>query len=1014
MKRILLLITLCISYDFIAQTVTLYTEDFGTGCNADFQVTSYNPPSGTWSVTNTGSNVATANIWYVSAAENGNAAGQCGSGCGNDRTLHIGSDPTIMGDIGAAYFEGLSGFCGIFGCGATDKRVESPTVNCMGYTNIQLSFLYLEGGNVADNATLWYYNGTNWSQLTDLAKTVGACSPQGTWTLYSTTLPASAENNPNVKIGFRWVNNDNGVASDPSIAVDDIVITGDQDMADVTPPTIECPTELELTCGLIPDLTGEIVATDDLDPAPVVTQNPVAGSGFDGSLDVIEFTATDAAGNSSSCSVPIIYTDAIPPVLTCPDDIVVLTAAGNNFVQISSEVIGTASASDNCGNVVLLSDYTSDIFPVGTTNITWTAEDEFGNLSECIQTVTVETDNPPVLNCPQNQTLSCVALPDFTLNVIVSDDYDPNPELFQTPAAGMIVEQDMEVTITAMDNAGNVTTCTFQVFFDDNEGPTIICPLNMIAIADENGEAIITEEMLGNPVVSDNCGIQDVFNNINMEIYQLGVTPILWTVTDVSGFANACYQYVHVVVDQPPLIGCQGEIAEYAVSAECTPSWSNGCSSQDVLERMVIQAPNNSVIMDTGDTGCNGSPESWIENSTVANLTQGLTYEITVYTAFGFMQSFGAWFDANNDGDFSDAGEFLGASSPTASSFSFPLQVPDYGNLVVQRRLRVVTNFAIAVEESDYCLNSDWGEGEDFLLIMNTEQMSALCGSLPSYLNEVVVYDDFDDSPTLEQSPAPGTFITEDTEVTITATDSNGNTSSCSFMVTYADLIPPTIECPGDLTLNTWDGNCFASLDEFALGEAVVADNCSIANVVNTWSPEAQYPVGLHQIEWSVYDLAGNSAVCYQNIMVIDVTDPVLLCTDTIHVVISEDELSADVTVELPQVIENCEYTLSNDFNNVESASGNYLLGITDVVYSAVDASGNVGECTTTVEVSVQETICCLGDFNCDGFISVSDLIILINEFACLNNCQTDMNSDGLVTTTDLMIFVGLYGGICP
>jgi gliding motility-associated-like protein len=38
-------------------------------------------------------------------------------------------------------------------------------------------------------------------------------------------LPASANNNPNVKIGFLWVNNDDGTGAGPSFAVDDIKLS---------------------------------------------------------------------------------------------------------------------------------------------------------------------------------------------------------------------------------------------------------------------------------------------------------------------------------------------------------------------------------------------------------------------------------------------------------------------------------------------------------------------------------------------------------------------------------------------------------------------------------------------------------------------------------------------------------------------------------------------------------------------------------------------------------------------
>lgn len=202
----------------------VYFEDFGTGCSTGTLATAFG-----WTNTNTGVNEATANVWYVSAAENGVGPGNCGVGCGgtNSRTLHLGAHNDAGGDLGAAYFESDPFFCGFFAlCSITNKRIESPSINCTGISNINFSFDYIENGEAAsDNATVWYSadNGVNWIQIDDPPKTA-LCGAQGLWTTRTLTLPASADNNPAIKIGFRWVNNGNGVATDPSFAVDNIQI----------------------------------------------------------------------------------------------------------------------------------------------------------------------------------------------------------------------------------------------------------------------------------------------------------------------------------------------------------------------------------------------------------------------------------------------------------------------------------------------------------------------------------------------------------------------------------------------------------------------------------------------------------------------------------------------------------------------------------------------------------------------------------------------------------------------
>lgn len=202
-------------------------EEFGNGCAQGQLASEYSGPNGSWTITETGFNQTNGNVWYVSAMENNTGIGNCGETCGMNQTLHIGNKSIlgIAADQGAAYYEGLDGFCDLLPCGSTDIRIESPVIDCTSRTNIHVVFTYLEGGNTNDNATFWYFDGSTWTMLEDLAKTFSPlCSPQGIWTETGISLPLSAENNANVRIGIRWTNNDDGVATDPSIAVDDFII----------------------------------------------------------------------------------------------------------------------------------------------------------------------------------------------------------------------------------------------------------------------------------------------------------------------------------------------------------------------------------------------------------------------------------------------------------------------------------------------------------------------------------------------------------------------------------------------------------------------------------------------------------------------------------------------------------------------------------------------------------------------------------------------------------------------
>lgn len=203
-----------------------YTETFdGTACAA---TSGCDPSLVSWTTTNTGANGGAANKFYVSCQENGNAAGVCGSGCGTDQSLHVGNVSTSSaafifcptGDCGAAYDDSGPGEI-------TNKRCESPTISCVGQSNITIAFNYIETGeNADDDASLEYFDGATWTTINAIAKSNNAgCAGQGRWTAFSATLPASADGNPSVRIGFLWKNDGDGVAADPSFAVDDITLT---------------------------------------------------------------------------------------------------------------------------------------------------------------------------------------------------------------------------------------------------------------------------------------------------------------------------------------------------------------------------------------------------------------------------------------------------------------------------------------------------------------------------------------------------------------------------------------------------------------------------------------------------------------------------------------------------------------------------------------------------------------------------------------------------------------------
>ena len=229
MKKLLLII--CVASSLNTNAQTFWYEDFGTGCNNGTPAIGFTGINGAWFVSATGTNSNYADVWYVSSRANNTGNGFCATGCSNSNnpSLHVGNaDLSSLGvgpDSSCTYLTGV--FCASLNiCSITHRRAESPIIHCSGRFGISVSFLYLENGEGADDdATLWYHDGTTWMFIDSLAKTT-VCGSYGIWTLLTMFLPSSADNNPNIKIGFNWTNDNDATGSDPSFAVDNIRLQG--------------------------------------------------------------------------------------------------------------------------------------------------------------------------------------------------------------------------------------------------------------------------------------------------------------------------------------------------------------------------------------------------------------------------------------------------------------------------------------------------------------------------------------------------------------------------------------------------------------------------------------------------------------------------------------------------------------------------------------------------------------------------------------------------------------------
>ena len=100
--------------------------------------------------------------------------------------------------------------------------------------------------------------------------------------------------------------------------------------------------------------------------------------------------------------------------------------------------------------------------------------------------------------------------------------------------------------------------------------------------------------------------------------------------------------------------------------------------------------------------------------------------------------------------------------------------------------------------------------------------------------------------------------------VTLTATDANGNLSTCTAEVTVIDVSAPDISCPTNTTVTVAVDEAYELPDYFATGAASAIDNCTDPVTLVSQSPAvgAMLSGGLHVITLVAEDSFGNMESC--------------------------------------------------------------------------------------------------------------------------------------------------------
>jgi len=661
----------------------------------------------------------------------------------------------------------------------------------------------------------------------------------------------------------------------------------------------------------------------------------------------VVWTASDAAGNTATCSIVITIEDNESPTISCPVDITQVMDANSCDAAVT---VGAASGTDNCAIMGYVNDFTgtsdaSSTYPIGNTTVIWTASDAAGNTATCSMAVTIEDAESPMIMCPSDITQTAdagncdaavtVGAASGTDNCgvsMISNDFTGTSDASDTYPVGMTT-----VVWTASDAAGNTATCSSTVTIEDDENPTITCPADMTETTDiGNCTAMVN---VSTPTATDNCSSLSFTNTFNATsdasgTYPLGGTTFVWTVTDGAGNFATCSMVVTVQDGEAPVLSCPTDITQSTDAGGCDAA---------VMIATATATDNCSVLGISNDmTGTSDASGTYPVGSTTV-----------VWTANDA---------AGNTGTCSMTVTIEDGDAPAVSCPADITQTAGVGNC-------------------------------DASVMISSATATDNCG-VASIINDFTGTSD-----------ASATYPVGSTTIVWTATDAGGNTATCSMDVTVDDNESPTISCPTDITQSTDAGNCTALV---SVNTATAVDNCTGLSFTNdltgTSDASSSYPLGTTTVVWTVTDGGGNTATCSMSITIEDEEVPVMTCPADVTQNIDPGGCEANVTVTTASGVDNCSSVgISNDFTGTSDASGLYPAGQTQVVWTGTDASGNMGTCSMTIHVIDDEApaIACRGGFTVPTDPGSCDANVAVGNVDVTDNCAVTNLANDFTGTSD-------------
>jgi gliding motility-associated-like protein len=615
------------------------------------------------------------------------------------------------------------------------------------------------------------------------------------------------------------------------------------------------------------DATGNVsIVTSDIDNGstdacgtPVLTVSPSTFTCANVGNNTVTLTGKDANGNVSSATAIVTIEDKIAPVVATKDIIVQLDATGNTSI-LASEVDNASS--DACGTPVLtVSPDTFTCANVGSNTVTLTATDANGNVSSATAIVTIEDkiaatvvtkDITVQLDATGNASILASEVDNGSTDACGTPVLTVSPNTFTCVNIG-----NNNVTLTATDANGNVSSATAKVTIEDKIAPIVVTK-DIIVQLDATGNASILASEVDNGS-TDACGTPvltvspDTFTCPNV-----GNNTVILTATDANGNVSSATAIVKIEDKTPATVVTKHIIVQLDATgnASILASEVDNGSTDACGTPVLTVSPNTFTCANIGNntvtltaTDASGNVSSKIAIVTIENKNAPIALaknSIVQLNATGNATITAA--DINN-GSTTTCGTPALTISP--STFTCANVGANTVTLTVTDANGSVSSATAIVTVQDKIA--------PVVLVKNATVQLDASGNV-SITASQIDNGSSDTCGIASITVTPSTFTCATVganQVTLKVTDVNGNVATATATVMVEDLILPTAKTRNVSVKLDDAGNASITVNEVNNGSS---DNCGIASVSVSKLSFDCTNVGANNVVLTVTDKSGNKA----------------------------------------------------------------------------------------------------------------------------------------------------------